>query len=554
MKSIVKRTLDTVRPYKGAAIYAVSGDSGSRFINAIISVDGIPIPASISEGVTVTYRRADGSSKTFDGAANADGSVTVPITQWAIESDGYVDGWITVTETNGESLTTTAFMLDAQIRPNVGGEVSEDDPEYDDYAVILARLASHDASLQSIEKLAESTADIASRNSKQIENFGAALNPSLIVTDDSVAYSRIVPANALPYAEIEKVGGMTYRDKASGTLTNAMVTGIKSIGANLIEYPYYESNLTRHGVRFEDQGDGGIKVSGTPTDNAYFQLDKFRNITFDGKVYFSLQGSFENIVAMVRLRDKDKTEIAQLVVNPDLLVDMSKYPTATQFMAEIKRQLNNKPCSGVVYPMLNIGSELLPYEKYKVNALEIPKAVQSIEGYDEGIDGNICNHIQWVDGKTVFNRMVKSYTVAGDSVINIPSNYNYANVTFYRFPKPTDALDYGQYSLNYLSAVENSITADYDNENNIGTITGKAEKNYYWFCFAKGTTLEQAQSALDGFKIVYQLATTEVTDITDLITNDNFIEVHEGGVVTSENADGLAVPTTITYQIKEVMA
>ncbi len=49
------------------------------------------------------------------------------------------------------------------------------------------------------------------------------------VTDDTTAYSKTVPAKALPYARLNKVGGMTY--KADNALID---TKVKSVGGNAI--------------------------------------------------------------------------------------------------------------------------------------------------------------------------------------------------------------------------------------------------------------------------------------------------------------------------------
>ena len=51
----------------------------------------------------------------------------------------------------------------------------------------------------------------ASAHSKRIANLEHTLAPTFFETDDSVAYVKHVPETALPYAEINEVGGMTYR-------------------------------------------------------------------------------------------------------------------------------------------------------------------------------------------------------------------------------------------------------------------------------------------------------------------------------------------------------
>ena len=383
------------------------------------------------------------------------------------------------------------------------------------------------------------------QNRKRITNLEQGIVPDPFYTDDSVAYYKTPPQYALPYAEIEKIGGMTYRDDESGTLKNAAVSSMSSCGVNLLPFPYRDSSKTENGLTFTVNSDNSITVNGTAskettfylrgkrlpakrfclsgcpvggTASTFFLRIQYLQATGEEKLYYDFGegGAF--------IADENRSYAVYILVRKGTVMDNLTF-----------------------FPMLNVGTKKLPYEKYKVNALEIPQAVQSLEGYGEGMDEDRFNHIQWTDGKSVFNRMVKSYTVAAEDVEEV-TKYVYDNVMYFRFPKPLDALDYGQYSHNYLSTMDIVEPNGLDNANSIGRISGKAEPKYYWVGFAKGTTLEQAQAALDGFKIVYQLATTEVTDISDLLSDDNFIEVAEGGMVYAENENYLSVPTTITYQ------
>jgi hypothetical protein len=58
------------------------------------------------------------------------------------------------------------------------------------------------------------------------------LAPKYIITDDKTAYRKDVPANACSKAQLNSIGGMTYRDEATNTFVDAKVTELKSEGAN----------------------------------------------------------------------------------------------------------------------------------------------------------------------------------------------------------------------------------------------------------------------------------------------------------------------------------
>jgi ABC-type transport system involved in cytochrome c biogenesis ATPase subunit len=47
--------------------------------------------------------------------------------------------------------------------------------------------------------------------------------------------------------------------------------------------------------------------------------------------------------------------------------------------------------------------------------------------------------------------------------------------------------------------------------------------------------------------IKYELATPIVTDITDLFTEDNAIQIQQGGIIRFVNANEMAVPNTVGY-------
>jgi hypothetical protein len=70
------------------------------------------------------------------------------------------------------------------------------------------------------------------RLDKRITNLERCLPEGNFITDNAVAYIKNVPSNALPYAEVKKVGGMSYKD--GNTLKQAKVTEIKTAKDSLV--------------------------------------------------------------------------------------------------------------------------------------------------------------------------------------------------------------------------------------------------------------------------------------------------------------------------------
>ena len=128
-KAIVRRTFDVVRNQRQEPIYAAKGDYGARYIQAIITADGVPYAIPENAIVTINAFRRDGKSNRFKGTVNADGSVIVPITQWMLDILGMVACTISAVEEGGMLTTENFYVVVNESSTDV--EVSTDDPQYD---------------------------------------------------------------------------------------------------------------------------------------------------------------------------------------------------------------------------------------------------------------------------------------------------------------------------------------------------------------------------------------------------------------------------------------
>ena len=185
------------------------------------------------------------------------------------------------------------------------------------------------------------------RNDKRITNLEQGLPEDNFMVDETLAYMKDVPANALPFAEVQKVGGMTYKSK------------------NLISHrtDSYSSN----GVKFTVQDDGGLYLYGTATGQASFYIvpeeSALRTPIKAGTYTMSLScntTSNANIEFIVGVsQDAEYRVTAGTVRNIEIQND-------TTFYARI-RVLEGVVANGTFYPMLNEGATALPFEHpYKV--------------------------------------------------------------------------------------------------------------------------------------------------------------------------------------------
>jgi hypothetical protein len=102
---------------------------------------------------------------------------------------------------------------------------------------------------------------------KNLEAAGLGVT-HIFCTDSTPVCRKTVPARALPYATVARIGGAAERGK------RAAVSAVVSHSANLLAYPYPAAKATEttiDGVTFRQMSDGSILLNGTAVRNlSYF--------------------------------------------------------------------------------------------------------------------------------------------------------------------------------------------------------------------------------------------------------------------------------------------
>ena len=115
---------------------------------------------------------------------------------------------------------------------------------------------------------------------KRVTNLEARLSDDMFITNSEVAYERAVPAPVAPYAEVNKIGGMT---RVVGS-KNILDTSEKDVFDYSRDRFYDESGRTFGNDVIFMNDDGSITFSGVPDGSAYSQIvDINMPITFTGK-------------------------------------------------------------------------------------------------------------------------------------------------------------------------------------------------------------------------------------------------------------------------------
>lgn len=151
-------------------------------------------------------------------------------------------------------------------------------------------------------------------------------------------------------------------------------------GNQLITYPYAETTKTSKGITWTDNGDGSVTVNGTSTGESYFSLRATSSDVIDGQYFLS--GGASNVSLYTKGNNEEtRFDNGKGVSLPDGYGFISLY-------VKNGTTVNNV----TIYPMLNIGTEALPYEQYTGGiASPSPTYPQEIKnvGEDKQVDVSV---------------------------------------------------------------------------------------------------------------------------------------------------------------------
>lgn len=381
-------------------------------------------------------------------------------------------------------------------------------------------------------------------NTKRITNLEKGLPDDRFHTDSSVAYSKTVPENALPYAEVGIVGGMTrkcsnlWKPFATQTLNGVTLTVDEDGVCTLNGTCTNSVNIS---------GNGGTLPAGT-----YWLSDNAQG-TFPNDTYARIQFYSDDASLSLQIDNNNASDVKKsLTLN-----------AKTSYVQRIRIEKGHTYSNCKLYPMLNEGTTALPFEPYfeglrsapvteikssnsetVLSALIIPEEVKTLDGYGWGINESAHNYIDWENGR--FVKMVEKI------ILDENSNFEFRSINSHGV-------------ANFFLAISNNATNGIICDKLPTQTTVAADTTYEGIYIASVgiyvRLLSTTASNLEEFKtwlsqnpleVMYRLKTPIVTDISHLLPEDNLIPVEGGGTVTMLNEYGYAVPSEITYQLREV--
>ncbi len=377
-----------------------------------------------------------------------------------------------------------------------------------------------------------------SRNDKRITNLEQGIIPDPFATDDSVAYTKDVPTNALPYAEITKVGGMTYKD--GDTLKSAKVTEIASVGKNLCPV----ASITTKESPGGHVDIYGVAKHGYYTASAYitkYADDTSTNTRLSISVHYT-DGTTKEVGCTPDPSSAESDGIARrktATVQTDSSKTISRIRITTLNYSTANNR--NAKAENIQFEYGNVATEYEPYNGY---TLPIPQAVQDLDGYGLGISATYHNYVDWENKR--FVQRVGKFVLTGSEPLEFYNN----RFKLLGFAKTGVHPPVICVSNKYV--YEPTVTSDGATKTGVlvdGDILCIRDMDYTSLASFKAYLVEQYANGTP-VTIVYALAEPIETDITDLLTADNFIEVEGGGTITMVNDYGYDVPSEITYMLK----
>lgn len=220
MPEVTKRIcLDVAKNNRAETIFAKQHDYNSRFITATICNNGERIVVQPSAQVVFNVRREDDSAKAFLGTVNANGTVTVPLTSWALELGGIISCSISVVE-NEQKLTTTSFAINIEDVEYSGEDIAEDEGK-DLIVELIAASDKANAAAQSAVEAATVASNAAEKADTAAQNaVEAAMAASSAVEKASTAAQNAEKATTAANSAAERANTSAKNADTAATAAN----------------------------------------------------------------------------------------------------------------------------------------------------------------------------------------------------------------------------------------------------------------------------------------------------------------------------------------------
>ena len=406
----------------------------------------------------------------------------------------------------------------------------------------------------------EVTPDVGYAALSKVKIKGILIDPHTEIesqTDTDIKYQKTVPAGALRYAGLNKVGGLTKKYN------------------QLVKPSDIQPTSTISGITFTNNGDGTITINGTATNDITQSITYQSTAPLNHKIYVGKYSGFyiyngypqdtvnegifsndhgQSFTLYIHISNgttiNSKT-ISMISVDLTAIYGAGNEPsTVEQFLADYPKYNG--------YVEYNTGSLDYAYTKKVVvspNTELLEAKITAIKnklvslGYSEDILGygldNVYNYIDLENKQVVLNMNgvdlgTLTFNLAGDSH------------TFYASILDSKKIGYNvkTYICSMYETVGETSWTLYTDKGDMKVAHEGGSNNFYFSNsqYSNATTFKQAMS---GVPLIYELATPITIDVSDILDNDDVIgELESGGTITFENDNRYNLPSNVTYLVE----
>ena len=275
---------------------------------------------------------------------------------------------------------------------------------------------------------------------------------------------------------------------------------VKVVGKNLVSLGTQKNGYVDTTTSIFNDGSGGTSTA-LSSVGYYFETSKLP----DTITISDVGGNRMNVCYFNEIPTNGTLSTLRSASNNNpRTIDVNKtYP-----YLHIQFSYNNTNVSNIQIESGSSATSYTPYESATYPISLGNKEMFSINGvydgfvYDEATD------------KFYINRKIGKTSIIGSNVRLVDS---YTNVEYGSVGKPNNFSGYNSYDqiLVLCDKAHYFATSSWNTSDNIGIISGNADRNRWWIGFAKGTGLTNIQTSLDGSIIVYPLLTENPEEITD---------------------------------------
>ena len=325
-------------------------------------------------------------------------------------------------------------------------------------------------------------------------------------------------------------------------LRNTAVTDFKSVGANLFNIANVHPNYAPNNQSFTLPRGSYYRdfFTFTAGESKVVPLEYIDKLILldEGEYTFAWEGDSLS----VRVCEVDKT--TGTVTNLENIKSGGTLTLSKRTYITI-RNISNTETTFTNFQIVK-GTNALPYEPYRKSTLPIPEAVKALDSYGWGVSDTVYNYVDWENGK--FVKRVGRVDMGTLSWEYLEGRFKSQQFDIKR-PSTFEARGTGFLCEKYSASTNRDATA-LDEKSMI--------RHDDKLLFVKDTAYADAatfKTAMSGVMLYYELAEPVITDISELLSPDNMLEVYEGGTVEVVTDDDYAesVPTKIRYQTKNLL-